>query len=77
MLDISDKLGRTVCSELQKEFAPDDVTFIHTDVTKTEQLVKIEFAPKPMFQVLGKASLFPIITCALVKNPSPVLQIRM
>ena len=39
MVDISEKIGRVSCSELQKEFSANDVIFLPTDVTKRDQLV--------------------------------------
>lgn len=39
MVDISEKLGRTACTELQNEYSKDNVIFHLCDVTKIEQLV--------------------------------------
>ena len=39
MVDISEKIGRVSCSELQKEFSANDVMFLPTDVTNRDQLV--------------------------------------
>ena len=39
MVDISDKLGRAACTELQNEYSKDNVMFHLCDVTKIEQLV--------------------------------------
>ena len=41
MLDISEKLGREACAELQSEYSKDSVMFIHCDVTNREQLVSL------------------------------------
>ena len=41
MLDISDKLGREACTELQGKYSKDSVMFILCDVTKREQLVSL------------------------------------
>ena len=40
MVDISEKIGRASCSELQNDFPAKDVMFLVADVTKKEQLVK-------------------------------------
>lgn len=40
MVDISEKIGRASCSELQNDFPAKDVMFLVADVTKREQLVK-------------------------------------
>ena len=39
MVDISEKLGRAACTELQNEYSKDNVIFHLCDVTKREQLV--------------------------------------
>lgn len=39
MVDISEKLGRAACTELQNEYSKDNVVFHLCDVTKREQLV--------------------------------------
>lgn len=39
MVDISEKLGRAACTELQNEYSKDKVVFHLCDVTKLEQLV--------------------------------------
>ena len=39
MLDISEKLGKEACTELQSEYSKDTVMFTLCDVTKREQLV--------------------------------------
>ena len=39
MVDISEKLGRATCTELQNEYSKDNVMFHLCDVTKVEQLV--------------------------------------
>ena len=39
MVDISEKLGRAACTELQNEYSKDNVIFHLCDVTKVEQLV--------------------------------------
>ncbi len=39
MVDMAEEVGKRVCAELQKEFSPNDVMFIRTDVTQSEQLV--------------------------------------
>ena len=41
MLDISEKVGREACTELQGEYSKDSVMFTHCDVTKREQLVSL------------------------------------
>ena len=39
MLDINEKQGVTSCTDLQKEFSPDDVMFTKVDVVERQQLV--------------------------------------
>ena len=41
MLDISEKLGREACMELQSEYSKDSVMFTHCDVANREQLVSL------------------------------------
>ncbi len=41
MVDMAEKIGRAACTELQKEFSSDNVAFIPTDVTQSDQLVSV------------------------------------
>ncbi len=40
MVDISEKVGRAACAELQNEHSKDNVVFHPCDVTNIEQLVR-------------------------------------
>lgn len=41
IVDISEKLGRAACTELQKDYSKKSVLFTVCDVTKREQLVSL------------------------------------